>query len=403
MDTVGVLHVLEYAVSRTYDRRAEGEDWIAHLQINPVWLRELAGGWAAWISVERYVAMRSPIAKRLYQLFAGEAARGVLDPWTFTLSDLQARCGTVGIARRPAAVRESVHEAANELVGCEVLSAVECEQVGRGRYTFTFAAGAQLRMAALLRGVGALDLKELRVHRMLLRYFGVTREATDRLLAERPSRVHDALQYLLYVRDTDRTRVKRSWSAYLLKLVDGDANLAGDVRYQSWLARQRRQLQRRDVVEISRSITDRSDTGQLALTSGNRPESGGAGAAMGREGVLSGNADGIQLVLPSLRAPILDAARTIPVSLEASTLWARVRVRAAARFSPTHRAFVEDLVAFDLAGDTLTCVTSTEFTLQMLESAGLSGIESELSAASAGTVSQLRVEAFQPGRHSQQP
>src|SRR5665213_621429 len=35
-DTIGVLHVLEYAVKRTYDRREEGEDWIAHLQINPV-------------------------------------------------------------------------------------------------------------------------------------------------------------------------------------------------------------------------------------------------------------------------------------------------------------------------------------------------------------------------------
>ena len=92
-DTIGVLHVLEYAVKRTYDRREEGEDWIAHLQINPVWLRELAGGWAAWINVERYVALRSPIAKRLYQLFAGEAARGVSAPWVIQLADLQARCG----------------------------------------------------------------------------------------------------------------------------------------------------------------------------------------------------------------------------------------------------------------------------------------------------------------------
>jgi hypothetical protein len=395
VDTVGVLHVLEYAVSRTYDRRAEGEDWIAHLQINPVWLRELAGGWAAWISVERYVAMRSPIAKRLYQLFAGEAARGVLDPWTFTLAELQARCGTVGIARRPAAVRDSVHEAANELVLCDILAAVECEQSGRGRYTFTFAAGAQLRMAALLRGVGALDLRELRVHRMLLRYFGVTRDATDRMLAERPSRVHDALQYLLYVRDTDRARVKRSWSAYLLKLVDGDANLAGDVRYQAWLARQRRQVQRRDVVELSQS-----GAGGMSGSAERLAVAPGAAAGFGAARDAGPVADGAQLVLPALRAPVLDAARTVPVSRDASALWVQVKAAAAARYSPTHRAYVEDLVAFDLGGDTLTCVTSTEFTLRMLESAGLAGIEAELSAASAGAVSQLHVEAFQRGRHT---
>ena len=88
-------------------------------------------------------------------------------------------------------------------------------------------------MAALLRGVGALNARELRVQRMLLRHFGVTRENTDRMFAERPSRVHEALQYLLYVRDIDQHAGKRSWSAYLLKLVDGDANFSGDVSISS--------------------------------------------------------------------------------------------------------------------------------------------------------------------------
>jgi hypothetical protein len=385
VDTIGVLHVLEYAVNRTYERRAEGEDWIAHLQINPVWLRELAGGWAAWISIERYVAMRSPIAKRLYQLFAGEAARGGLDRWTFDLADLQARCGTVGIARRPAAVRDSVREAAEELVAADILAGVDCEKVARGRYVFTFAAGAQLKMAALLRGVGSLDVKELRVHRMLLRYFGVTREVADRMLAERPSRVHDALQYLLYVRDTDHARVKRSWSAYLLKLVDGDANFAGDVRYQTWLGRQRRQAQRREVVELP-----------TAPTAPARLESGSRSPAT----QIVRAADASQSVLPPLRTPVIDAARTIPISSEATALWARVRAPAAAKFSPTHRAFVEDLVAFDLVGDTLISVTATEFTLRMLETAGLTAIETELATASAGGVSRLQVEIFEPNRHT---
>jgi hypothetical protein len=384
VDTVGVLHVLEYAVSRTYDRRVDGEDWISHLQLNPVWLRELAGGWAAWISVDRYVALRSPIAKRLYQLFAGEAARGVSAPWAYRLADLQERCGTVGIARRPAAVRDSVREAAEELIAWEILSKVECAKTGHGRYTFSFEPGAQLRMAALLRGVGALDARELRVQRMLLRFFGVTREHADRILAEHPSRVHEALQYLLYVRDTDHTRVKKSWSAYLLKLVDGDANFSGDVRYQSWLARQRRQVSQREVVVLPASdgveSTIRADGGDRARQSSQLR-------------LMAGAPEGD-------RMPALDAARTIPVSTDAVALWSRVRNRAVARYSHTHSAYVEDLAAYDLTGDTLICVSGTEFTLRKLESVGTAAIAEELAAATSGSVTAVRLEVFQPDRHA---
>jgi hypothetical protein len=388
VDTVGVLHVLEYAVSRTYDRRSEGEDWISHLQINPVWLRELTAGWAAWISLERYVALRSPIAKRLYQLFAGEAARGVASPWSYGLAELQERCGMVGIARRPAAVRDSVHEAAEELVSWEILGTVECAKVGHGRYAFSFEPGPQLRMAALLRGVGALDMRELRLQRMLLRYFGVTREQSDRVLAEHPSRVHEALQYLLYLRDTDHTRVKRSWSAYLLKLVDGDANLAGDVRYQAWLARQRRVLSGGDAVAPTVELVTppvQSATGHVA---GYTPAHAGLRLLTG--------------VAEASRVPAIDAARTVPVSREAVLLWSRTRELAAARYPQTHRAYVEDLAAYELTGDTLTCVSATEFTLRKLESAGVAPIEEELSNASSGVVRNLRIEVFEPERHQQQ-
>ena len=376
-DTIGVLHVLEYAVKRTYDRREEGEDWIAHLQINPVWLRELAGGWAAWINVERYVALRSPIAKRLYQLFAGEAARGVSAPWVIELSDLQARCGMASLARRPAAVRLSVEEAAAELVSCEVLADVQCEKRSRGRYTFTFIPGLQLRMAALLRGVGALDVRELRIQRMLLRHFGVTREHADRMLTERPSRVYEALQYLLYVRDIDHARVKRSWSAYLLKLVDGEANFAGDVKYQQWLSRHRRgisDVDAGDTTPVIRLGEGRAGTGNP------RPER--------------------SEVAPLPRIPLIDAARTAAVSTEAVELWRAVRTAAAARYPSTHAVYVEDLAPFDLMDDTLTCVTATAFTLQMLERVGLLPIEIELQGRTDNRVSKVRVEVFDPSRHT---
>lgn len=383
-DTIAVLHVLEYSVTRSYDRRAEGEDWISHLQINPVWLRELAAGWVAWVNVERYVALRSPIAKRLYQLFAGEAARGVRTPWVYGLQELQQRCGMVGIARRPASVRDSIQDAAGELIEWDILSAIECAKVRHGRYAFSFEPGAHLRFAALLRGVGALDARELRVQRMLLRYFGIRREQADRLLAERPSRVHEALQYLLYVRDTDRARVKRSWSAYLLKLVDGEANLAGDVRYQAWLTAHQR------------------PPGTAHVGS---PESKGGSVQRLQPGVSQENdiaPDAAQAVGSVDRIPAIDAARTIPVSSEATQLWSRVRGQAAARYPHTHRAYVEDLAAYDLVGDTLICVSTSEFTLRKLESIGLAAIEEELASATAGRVSRLQLDVFRRERHQRQ-
>lgn len=363
-DTVGVLYVLEYVVSRAYDRRPDGEDWIAHLQLNPIWLRELAGGWAAWIDVDRYIGLRSPIAKRLYQLFAGESARGVRAPWVVSLTELQERCGMIGLARRPAAVKSSIEEAAAELVSADILTSAESEKVGTGRYRFTFAPGPQLHIAALLRGVGALDPRESRVQRMLLRYFGVTRELADRMLGERPNRVYEALQYLLYLRDTDHTRVKRSWAAYLVKLVDGDVNFAGDVKFQGWLARHRRQV-------------------TMPSPAASSPVGSALSAPLAEERVLAA-----------------DVSRTAARSSGATELWDVVRRRAASHYGPTHSAYVEDLVAFDLADGMLTCVAGSDFAARKLEAAGLEPIEDELRAATEGQVARLRVEPFRPERHA---
>jgi hypothetical protein len=63
--------------------------------------------------------------------------------------------------------------------------------------------------------------------------------------------------------------------------------------------------------------------------------------------------------------------------------------------------YVEDLAAFDLVDGTLTCVTGTEFTLRMLENAGLAPIEHELRIATEGRVSNLRLEIFKPERHAE--
>jgi len=50
--------------------------------------------------------------------------------------------------------------------------------------------------------------------------------------------------------------------------------------------------------------------------------------------------------------------------------------------------------------DTLTCVTATAFTLQMLERVGLLPIEIELQGRTDNRVSKVRVEVFDPSRHT---
>ncbi len=297
----------------------------------------------------------------------------------------------VGIARRPAAVRDSVNEAAAELVEWEILGSVDCAKIAHGRYAFSFEPGPQLRMAALLRGVGALDARELRVQRMLLRYFGVTRDHADRMLANRPSRVHDALQYLLYVRDTDHTRVKRSWAAYLLKLVDGETNLAGDVRYQAWLQRQRQQRALSEPIALGRSGVEAD--GEVARVPGDGGQYRSLTVVKAAEGDRLPESD---------RVPAIDVARTVPISEDAVAVWSRTRERAVARYPQTHRAYVEDLAPYDLVGDTLTCISASEFTLRKVESVGLEAIQEELSAASDGRVTVLHLEVFQRERHERQ-
>jgi len=99
------------------------------------------------------------------------------------------------------------------------------------------------------------------------------------------------------------------------------------------------------------------------------------------------------------RHATLDARRATPINSEAVDLWTDVRERAIARYPVTHAAYVEDLAAFDVSGDELTCISSTPFTLRKLESFGLGPLEQELRTASEGRVTRIRLEAFDPVRH----
>jgi len=51
-------------------------------------------------------------------------------------------------------------------------------------------------------------------------------------------------------------------------------------------------------------------------------------------------------------------------------------------------------------GDTLTCISGTEFTLRKLEAIGIELVEQELATATGGNVTKLRIQVFQPERHA---
>src|SRR3712207_6178118 len=76
-----VTWLLEYRWRTEYLRQAEGESWIVHLRLNPRWFDQAVSGWVAWIDTQRYRALGGPLAKRLYQLLAVEAAFGTPAPW----------------------------------------------------------------------------------------------------------------------------------------------------------------------------------------------------------------------------------------------------------------------------------------------------------------------------------
>jgi hypothetical protein len=179
------------------------------------------------------------------------------------------------------------------------------------------------------------------------------------MLGERPNRVYEALQYLLYIRETDHTRVKRSWAAYLAKLVDDDVNLSGDVKFQEWLARRRREV----------------EPGPRLRAALSEP-------------------------VAVERMPAVDSSHVSPRTVSATELWDSIRERVATKYELTHSAYVEDLVAYDLSGDTLTCVAGSEFALRKLRAAGLDAIEAELEAATDGRVTRLRLEPYHPERHA---
>jgi plasmid replication initiation protein len=88
-----VTQLLEYTWRLSYERNPSGELRIVRLKLNERFHQHLVTGWVAWIEVERYRALSSALARRLYVFLAGEAATGRPAPWTFDLRAVRTACG----------------------------------------------------------------------------------------------------------------------------------------------------------------------------------------------------------------------------------------------------------------------------------------------------------------------
>ena len=76
---------------------------IARLQAEIGSLPKRMSGWAGWIDVERHARLKSPTARRLYQICAATASRQVATPWARREDWRKAHCWSARL--RPAVLR----------------------------------------------------------------------------------------------------------------------------------------------------------------------------------------------------------------------------------------------------------------------------------------------------------
>lgn len=213
-----VTWVLEYRWRTEFEHTAEGEDWIARLRVNPVWIDQAVSGWAAGVDVPLCMALSGPLAKPLHELCASEVAYGTPGPWTVDLARLRTECA-MSARRAPNETVKDLQAAAAELVERGVLEQARHRQIKKGQHEFSFEPGSVLAVAALLRASSCVDLLKDRTQLLVRRAFGVDEPAARQRVAERPSAVHQALCYAMFIKETNPEAVRRSWSAMIVERV----------------------------------------------------------------------------------------------------------------------------------------------------------------------------------------
>jgi hypothetical protein len=219
------------------DEGAVGQSqmWIRHLALNPFWVAQAVSGWAGWIDVERHARLKSPTARRLYQICAATAARQVATPWSYPEEALTAACLlTTSATKKPTKVRQQLESAAEELREAGVLSSAEWLGTKRGPKTFEVHPAPLLQFADLLRGIGLTDPPDFRVQYAVLRHFGVTPAKARQLLGEHPGQVGEVLLRACHLEATDPRAIEKSWAGWIVHHVQAGTSFRGEVEFQRW-------------------------------------------------------------------------------------------------------------------------------------------------------------------------
>ncbi len=212
-----------------------GQMWIRHLALNPFWVAQAVSGWAGWIDVERHARLKSPTARRLYQICAATAARQVAAPWAFPEEALTAACLlTTSATKKPTKVRQQLESAAIELRDAGVLANAEWIGTRRGPKTFAVQPAPLLQFADLLRGIGLTDPPDFRVQYAVLRHFGVTPAKARALLSEHPGQVGEVLLRACHLEATDPAAIEKSWAGWIIHHVQAGTSFRGEVEFQRW-------------------------------------------------------------------------------------------------------------------------------------------------------------------------
>jgi hypothetical protein len=209
--------------------------WIQHLAVNPFWVAQAVSGWAGWIDVERHARLKSPTARRLYQICAATAARQIAAPWAFAEDALTAACLlTTSATKKPTKVRQQLEDAAAELREAGLLASAAWHGPRRGPKTLEVQPAPLLQFADLLRGIGLTDPPDFRVQYAVLRHFGVTPSKARALLADHPGQVGEVLLRACHLEATDPGAIEKSWAGWVVHHVQAATSFRGEVDFQRW-------------------------------------------------------------------------------------------------------------------------------------------------------------------------
>ena len=216
------------------------DDMIDRITLADVW-RPRAGVTATtWMDYERYFALTDPVAQRLYQLYAGAAARGEPIPFEHDLEWLRSALGLSPRFKR-SRVLEYLSGATAELRTAGILGDALIEPSGRAAERLVAMPGPVLEAARLFAGLSLEVPRDARVQLAALQALGVHRAEAERLLRADPAQVYEVLCYVLYARRHEPEAI-RDPGAYVRRAVTEGYRFAKP-GYQTWRAGvQRRSL-----------------------------------------------------------------------------------------------------------------------------------------------------------------